>query len=213
MAQTGYLQEMATGGYDTDSVGPFHRHMIPWLLDSHGVSRDGVVVDIGAGSGHALLPLHAAGWRNLVAVDRDPANFGEFERRFGIRTVTCDMQAGTIDLPDDSVDAIVCLHVIEHLETPDNLLTEARRLLRSSGQLFLVTPDWRKQFRSFYRDPTHVRPYDKLALARLLRMHGFEASSHSWKSAYGLGRLQAYRWFPRLGMIGTDILAIGHPAP
>jgi hypothetical protein len=69
-------------------------------------------------------------------------------------------------------------------------------------------PDWRKQFKTFYRDPTHLRPYDKDSIARLLRVHNFNASVFSWGSAFGLGRLKSYIWFAKLGMIGQDILAI-----
>ena len=81
-------------------------------------------------------------------------------------------------------------------------------MLKPGGMLFLVTPDWRKQFKTFYRDPTHVRPYDGVALERLLRMHGLDAETSAWGSAFGLGRVQAYLRFPRLGMIGRDLLAV-----
>jgi len=101
-------------------------------------------------------------------------------------------------------------HVIEHLSRPDVYLFEINRILRNGGGVaFLVTPDWRKQFKAFYRDPTHIRPYDKESVARLLRIWNFRANVFSWGSAYGLGRLKLYRWFPRLGMIGRDILAVG----
>lgn len=206
-----YLAEMAAGGYDADAVGPFHLHMVPWLLARAGVRRDATVVDIGAGQGHGLIPLRRAGWTDLVAVDREELNFARFRDELGARALCCDVATEPLPLDSASVDAILSLHLIEHLHDPALLLGECARVLRPDGCLFLVTPDWRKQLREFYRDPTHVRPYDKVSIARLLRAHGFDVDVHSWKSAFGLGRLQAYRWLPRLGMIGSDLLAVARP--
>ncbi|MHA1569000.1 MAG: class I SAM-dependent methyltransferase [Alphaproteobacteria bacterium] len=204
-----YLKEMAESGYAPHSVGPFHRHMIPWLLRHHGVDSSETVVDIGAGQGHALIPLREEGWRDLVAVDRDDWNFELFRAQYDIRTLRCDIASEKLALKDASAGAVVCMHVIEHLATPDMLLSEAWRVLKPGKHLFLVTPDWNKSVRTFWDDPTHRHPYSRRALARVLRMHGFDATVHGWNACYGMGRLQAYRLWPRLGMIGVQMLAVG----
>jgi len=209
MSATNYLSEMADGGYDPDAVGSFHEHMVPSLLHENGVKTSEVVLDIGAGQGHGLIPLRNAGFENLIALDRDAFNLERFENEFGFRTLRCDAESDAFELDDASVDAAICFHLIEHLWDPSNFLSELHRVLRPGGQFFLVTPDWRKQYKTFFRDPTHVRPYDKVSLGRLLRMHGFEASLFSWGSAFGLGRLGAYRHFFKLGLIGRDLLAVG----
>lgn len=203
-----YLREMAEGGYRPESVGPFHRYMVPWILAREGIGRDATVLDVGAGQGHGLLPLAEAGFTDLVAADRDPYNLERFEREHGFRTLACDVEREPLALADASVDAVLCMHLIEHLQSPENLLREVRRVLRPGGTAFLVTPDWRKQVKTFYRDPTHVRPYDRVALERLLRMSGFDARVGSWGAAFGLGRLGTYRRFPRTGLIGRDLLAV-----
>lgn len=200
---------MAEQGYNPDSIGPFYRIMLPWLLYSNGVRTDEAVLDIGAGQGHGLLPLHSAGWHRLIALDRDGENFDLFHGRYGMETVLCDIGKERIALPDGQVGAIFCFHLIEHLIDPTNLLSETRRVLKRGGKLFLVSPDWRKQVKTFWRDPTHVHPYDKISIARLLRMHDYRCTIHSWGPRYGFGRIQAYRWVPALGMIGVDMLAVG----
>jgi SAM-dependent methyltransferase len=207
----GYLREMAASGYRLDAVGPFHRVMVPWLAGWLGVPRDGVVIDLGAGQGHCLLPLHEAGWRNLVAVDVDDVNFAAFRATLGCRTVRADLAHEPLPLGDRTADAVVCFHVIEHLDDPTVLVREVRRILRPGAPLALVTPDWRKAHRTFFDDPTHRHPFTKASIARLLRMHGFAPRVWSWNSRFGLGRLQAYRLWPRLGMIGTELLAIARP--
>ena len=203
-----YLHEMAQQGYNPENIGPFHEHMVPWLMSVHGLGKQEAVVDIGAGQGHCLLPLHRAGWRNLTAVDLDPYNFQLFRERYGISTLRSDAAVDVLDVPDESIAAVFCFHLIEHVSVPQHLLDEIHRVLRLGGKLFLVTPDWRKQYKTFWRDPTHVHPYDKESIVRLLRMHGFGVVVHSWGTAYGLGRLRAYQRIPQLGLTGQDILAV-----
>ena len=56
-----YLDEMAEHGYNIDNIDDFHRFMLPWLLESNGIGREATVLDIGAGHGHCLVPLHDRG--------------------------------------------------------------------------------------------------------------------------------------------------------
>lgn len=204
-----YLKEMSGQGYNIYNIDDFHKFMIPWLLKYYGVDPGKMVVDIGAGQGHGFVPLHESGWKNIVAIDIDSYNFKMFRDRFGVESYLCDIGQQPIPLQDNSVGAILCFHLIEHLPSPSNLILECLRVLEPGGVLLLVTPDWRKQVKTFWRDPTHLRPFDKIGIGRLLRMHGFNASVHSWGSRFGLGRTRAYRVLPVLGLIGIDLLAVG----
>jgi len=205
----GYLREMAEQGYSMENIDPFHSYMVPWLFKKYAAQPEHVVVDIGAGQGHCLIPLHKSGYRNLTAVDIEEDNFRDFKDNFSIRCIKCDLNREPLSLPDESVDILICFHLIEHLTNPGNLMSEAFRVLRSTGILFCTTPDWRKDYKTFWRDPTHVRPYDKVSVARLFRMYRFMVEVFSWNARFGMGRLHAYRLFPRLGMIGTELLAVG----
>ena len=204
-----YLREMAEQGYDPSSIGPFHRTMIPYVLALAGVKRDELVADVGAAQGHCIISAAQAGYSNLAVVDVEAQNFELFSTSYQIRCYLRDVEGDPLPFADNEVGAIVCFHLIEHLGKPDNFVREAFRSLKPNGVLALVTPDWRKQYKTFWRDPTHVHPYDKESISRLLRIQRFkEVRTHSWGSAYGLGRLEAYRWAPRLGMIGRDMLAL-----
>ena len=63
------------------------------------------------------------------------------------------MDALAIPLRDASVDAVIALEVLEHIPTPQRMLTEADRVLRPNGILILTTPfmfgvhDFRDYFR------------------------------------------------------------------
>jgi len=183
--------------------------MIPWLLSHHHVAKDVGIVDIGAGQGHCLIPLSENGWANLTAVDIDDYNFPVFVSKYGFNVLKNDISSEKLKIEDSSQAAVICFHLIEHMLAPDNLINEAHRILCPGGKLFIVTPDWRKQFKTFWRDHTHLHPYDKESIDRLLRMYNFDPLIYSWGSAYGMGRLKAYKYVPQLGLIGNDLLAVG----
>lgn len=203
-----YLTEMSKSGYTSENISDFHYTMIPWLFRKYGIGLDATILDIGSGQGHGFIPLVSNGWKNIIAVDKYEDNFPIFKDKYAITTIQTDICNGTIPLESESVDAIICFHLIEHLENYDNFMLEISRLLKPNGFVFLVTPDWQKQFKTFYRDPTHIRPYDKMALCRLFRMYDFEPQSFSWGSAFGGGKFKLYRFIKSLGLIGSDLLIV-----
>lgn len=93
------------------------------------------------------------------------------------------MVLGTLEsqrYPDGSFDAVVMSHVIEHVHDPEGLLRECRRILRSRGQITVVTPnakslghrvfgaDWRG-----LEPPRHLQVFTPLALRTLAEKAGF----------------------------------------
>ena len=63
--------------------------------------------------------------------------------------MTCDLYAKnvdrrfdvqSIDLPDQSFDLVICLHVLEHVSDDHKAMTELRRVLRPTGQAVLMVP-------------------------------------------------------------------------
>ncbi len=206
----GYLKEMSTQGYNLASIGAFHSVMVPHIARKYGVALGDPILDIGAGQGHGVVPLRHNGFVNISAVDMDTFNFEKFERQYQVKCIKCDVSVQPLPFLSQSFQCILCMHLIEHLLDPAQLLSEIYRILKPQGVLFIVTPDWRKQYRTFYRDPTHLHPYDKESISRLLRIHNFnKVIVNSWGAAYGLGRLGAFRWFPSLGLVGADLLAVG----
>lgn len=204
-----YLMEMAESGYNPSSMCSFHCFMMPYLMQRHCIEKNYVIADIGAGQGHGLIPLHNAGWKNLIAVDIDNLNFDLFKNKYGIDCHLCDINSQRLPFENESVDAVINFWVISSLKTPFNLLRESHRILKKGGIIFIVESDWKKELKVFWEDPMHIHPYDKVGIARLLRMYDFSPHVYSWGTAFGLGRLKIYRWLPALGMIGSAMLAVG----
>jgi 2-polyprenyl-3-methyl-5-hydroxy-6-metoxy-1,4-benzoquinol methylase len=96
---------------------------------------------------------------------------------------------GTIaDVPGESrFDVITMLQLIEHIVEPTELLTEARRLLRSGGVLYLNTPNIDSASFSLFRDRHmhvssfgHVSLYTRESLERLAKRCEFRVVAHEY---------------------------------
>jgi 2-polyprenyl-3-methyl-5-hydroxy-6-metoxy-1,4-benzoquinol methylase len=64
--------------------------------------------------------------------------------------------------------------VIEHLDDPEVVLIESRRILDQGGILIINTPNWKLDYKNFYNDPTHKHPYTPESLSMLVKMFRFE---------------------------------------
>jgi SAM-dependent methyltransferase len=76
-------------------------------------------------------------------------------------------------IENNSIDFAVSLAVIEHLKEPEIFLNEIFRCLKPGGIIYLSTPNFQYDYKNFYNDPTHVRPYTPISLEQLLILTGF----------------------------------------
>ncbi len=74
---------------------------------------------------------------------------------------------------DDSVDAIHCEAVLEHLEFPNEAAAEMFRALRPGGQLFAATPF----MQHFHAYPNHFQNFTLVGHRRLFERAGFDVVS------------------------------------
>jgi SAM-dependent methyltransferase len=108
------------------------------LLAALGAGRDDTVLELAGGTGEMAERLALQVGR-VISTDLSPAMVEAARRRglAGVEHRVMDMQA--IDLPDGSVDAVVCR--FGYMLVPDPLLAlrETRRVLRAGGRLALAT--------------------------------------------------------------------------
>jgi SAM-dependent methyltransferase len=92
-----------------------------------------------------------------------------------------NLEQDRLPWPDSSVDAVTCMHVVEHLHGLTNLFAETARLLKPGGQAYFETPHpktvhWpsaQGRFTlNFYDDPTHVKPVSPGQLAEAAQRAG-----------------------------------------
>jgi len=203
-----YLKEIVGKEKEVKDVDDFHRFFLPYLGKVFFPDKKSKILDVGVGLGDCSFSLKAGGWNNLWGADIDDFNRSLLEKN-GIVFSCLDLEKDKFPFAEDFFDVVLSFHVIEHLAMPDNYLNEIRRVLRPGGKIFLVTPDWRKQYKTFWRDPTHLRPYDKESLGRLFNSYEFrDIDIRSFGVFRGLGRTGLWHYFKSLMFTGSNIIVV-----
>ena len=135
------------------------------------------VVDLGCGRGEALRVFRDAGF-SARGVDASAEMVARARER-GLDAVEGDLFAYLTAVEESSVGAVVSFHVIEHVPATEleRLLRLAHRALAPGGLLLLETPSPLSLLvsgRSFWLDPTHLRPVHPDSLALFAREAGFD---------------------------------------
>ncbi len=149
------------------------------------VPRGGVLLDLGSSDGETLN--HIAQLRpdlRLFACDvaGQPEKYPP-----GCQFHRANLEHETLPWPDSTMDAITCMHLIEHLRELTVLLEEIARLLKPGGRVYFETPHPKSLVLSspsgraagtftlnFYDDLTHVQPVPVGKLAKLVHGVGLE---------------------------------------
>ena len=73
----------------------------------------------------------------------------------------------------EKFDFIICNHLFEHLPVGDvsKVIINIEKHLTKNGYFWFTTPTFSK---AFFNDPTHIRPYNKESMKRLLIMYGLK---------------------------------------
>ena len=162
---------------------------VPVVRDSAVLSVAGLppgagrrLLDVGCGSGEFLLRMRERGW-DVLGVEPDPVAAAA-ARRGGL-----DVRDGMLDdaaFPDESFDAIVLSHVIEHVHDPIALLRECGRVLRPGGTLVLMTPNLEsvghRRFGADWRGlepPRHLHVFSVESLESCVRRVGLAVANVS----------------------------------
>lgn len=165
---------------DTQAAGVFY---LPF-------KKDGVLLDIGCGNGSSMLSLKERGW-TVKGIDFDEKAVS-FAQAKGLSASTGDLFSQ--QFKDNSFDAILLNHVIEHLPSPLAILKECRRILKKDGVLVAITPNgesrghqkYTRHWRGF--EPDHLQIYTLGSLELLAREAGF-ALRETFSSLQGVNYL------------------------
>ncbi|MDX9740126.1 MAG: class I SAM-dependent methyltransferase [Gammaproteobacteria bacterium] len=97
--------------------------------------QDRVVLDFPAGHGATASQLRRLGAR-VIAMDLFP----EFFRDETIECIRADLSE-RIDLPDGSVDYLICQEGVEHVPNQIAMFSEFGRIVKNGGRLLVTTPN------------------------------------------------------------------------
>lgn len=141
------------------------------------IPEPGDLLDVGCGRGEFLAAAAEAGHR-VLGLDHDRAMLAQAR---GLRVRQGDALDFLQSTPD-RYDSITAFHVIEHLAVreAEALVRLAADRLRPGGRLVFATPNpgsLPTLAHEFWRDPTHVRPYDRELIEFLTTGAGLETIS------------------------------------
>ena len=138
-----------------ESVSPTKNFTTPFQAEEfcQYVAKDSLILDVGCGYGRTLQELHTLGYQRLMGMDFAQGMIHRGQSLYSYLDLRV-MQHAAIDLPDDSVDAVILFAVITCIwdsREQRALIDEIRRILKPGGILyindFLLNEDQRNQDR------------------------------------------------------------------
>lgn len=137
----------------------------------------GRLLEIGCGGGDNLKAFQEMGWA-VEGVDFDPKAVGSArEKGLLVRQGSMEEQ----NYLNDSFDAVILSHLIEHIHDPLHLLQECRRILKLGGKLVVVTPNVASLGHILFGEswlsldpPRHLHLFSPHALSFMVSKAGFQ---------------------------------------
>jgi SAM-dependent methyltransferase len=169
---------MSDDKYFSSRFVPDPNREILWkaLCDFHFnrlIERNHHVLELGAGYGHFINNIHAT---QRTAVDLWPG----LRECVGPEVSVHIGRTSNLDfLEDASVDFAFASNLFEHLTQDDfaATLAQLRRVLRPGGTLNILQPNYRRAYKEYFDDYTHISVYSDISLTDFLSAHGFEVTT------------------------------------
>jgi SAM-dependent methyltransferase len=138
----------------------------------------GRLLEFGASYGHSLAAARDRGWE-VVGVELSPTASMYARTNLGLNVFNCDL--ADAPLADESLDAVIGWHVLEHVRNPKDQLLRLAALLKPGGVLGLRVPNIASfgarmagQWWPWMCPPAHLWFFSPATLPRLLQACGFD---------------------------------------
>ena len=163
------------------------------------------ILDAGAGAGIFSIALAHLGF-DVTAINLSDEEDREtnFFQKFDCKFIPVNLGEHRLPFSNNTFDAVLCLHVIEHLKKPFNLLAEIRRVLKPSGVLVLMTPNgaitsiYRNLLHKSLHGTDHIKEYTSKELVHMLKFSGLQVLnvgySNEMVSASLLNTSKGIKW-------------------
>jgi len=148
-------------------------------LDACAIPPNGALMEIGFGSGK-LLALARQRWPNVALAGVDPTSamvdmaVARAEFKSGSAPDLRRGEAATLPWPNQSFDAIICVHAFQFWQPPAQSAAQIRRVLKPGGCLVLVIRDHRRHAPEWLPNPISRSGREMQGACDLLSHTGFE---------------------------------------
>lgn len=159
------------------------RRLVRALLSRYA-EKKGTLLEVGCGGGLFSSELQRDGWR-VISGDLSPAA-ARFAHAQGVRAALAFDANHGWPLADATVDAVVMLDMLEHIEHDVECLHEARRVLCHGGIAVIAVPAYPFLFSPWDAYNEHYRRYTARSLAAAAQEVGFRIERVSYWNAISL---------------------------
>ena len=183
-------------------------------MPKYGISAEDVrVLECGIGPGHLFGFLE--GWfpqASFFGLDADPHAL-DAVRQKNPQNLLVGASAETLPFPEKRFDFVISLHMVEHLQRPEEFIRETARVLRPDGILILATPNphglGAKIMKSRWDSwiPEHISLQPPHKWRRLLADNGFKILRNG---TTGLSGVPVFRKMPLALFNWVPLFAFGY---
>jgi len=143
-----------------------------YLVKTYGLSKDSRLIEFGPGRCEIAKNFKLSGL-HVTCIDNSIEAKNYAEKNL-LNFIIHDLNSNVpFPLSDSSFDIVFCKSLIEHLENPEFFIKECFRVLKVGGKILILTPDWEANYKIFFDDFTHIKPFTKVSLSQLLETHNF----------------------------------------
>ena len=164
-------------------------------LQAAGAVRGARVLDLGCGDAALSFLLRQQG-ATVVGTDLDWIGVVWGQRQWrnqGTQAALAMANGYDLPFPDAAFDCVICSEVLEHVQRPERLVGEMRRVLKVGGRFVLTTPCRLQE----HPDRFHVHEFFPDELQALLTAVGFAEVVVHLSHPVAMSDLYALRWpFP-----------------
>ncbi len=163
------------------------------LYQEHFKEIKGKILDVGCTTGwFTKLNL-----KQIQGIDNDKQaiRFCK-QRKMNVKYMDVEKK---LKYKNNTFNGIFVGYLIEHIKDSKHLLNETYRILKPKGKLIVITENWKKTYKDFYDDPTHMKPYTKISLEKVV----YESKYTNYKIEDERKPIKGLGWLVRKKIITT----------